>query len=63
LAFSAHFVSEHHPILVEHGGERRRGRRIGGMFAERIVEGNVTSPTLRNKATPHDNWSASHLAR
>jgi hypothetical protein len=56
-------VLEHYPVFVEQGGAAPGGRRIGNMPAERIVERNVTSPTLRNKATPDDKWSTSHLAR
>jgi hypothetical protein len=64
IGFSVHFVLEHCPVFGEQdGGAPGDGRRIGCGSAERIVERNVTSPTLRNKATPDDKWSASHLAR
>jgi hypothetical protein len=49
--------------LLRATGATLRARRIGSMPAERIVERNVTSPTLRNKPTLDDNWSTSHLAR
>jgi hypothetical protein len=58
LIFSAHFVLEHYPILLSKAAERRG---VGSMSAERIVE--ITSPPLRNKATPDEKWSTSHLAR
>jgi hypothetical protein len=54
---------EHYPVFVEQPVERRGGPRISGMSAERIVERNVTSSTLRNKATPDDKRPTSHLAR
>jgi hypothetical protein len=63
LIFSAHFVLEHYPVFVEQGGGAPGGRRTSSMSAERIVETNVTLPTLRNKATPDDKWSTTHLAR
>jgi hypothetical protein len=63
LTFSAHLCWNIIWCLLSKAAQRRDGRRIGSTSAERIVEGNVTSPTLRNKATPDDEWSTLHLAR